>query len=127
MSRCIHCNAEIPLREGSKQICAKCFEREWEQLKERNQATLTQFLETDISAAFTLLETATLASMEKHADHAISALEKAQEALAAVRRLSRHIENRESMDRIQKRAGDLEEAIRRFEGAASSVRKTQSP
>ena len=111
MANCIYCTAETELFEAEKPVCTECLARGREQLKRNNQAALVDFLSTDMELAFALLDSSKAAAQQKHMDHARSALDKAREALAAIRRLSGHVQDPLALERIQERANRLEQAI----------------
>lgn len=111
MPYCLYCGVETELSKADKTVCAKCLDRDWGQLRQKNQTALVNFLSTDLDLALTLLDTAKLAAEERHWEHARSALDKARAALSAIRRLSEYIQHPEERTNIGRRADELEKTM----------------
>ena len=81
-------------------------------LRAETQATLVDFLVSDIALAFTFLDTAGLA--EHGSKHYCSLIDKAKTALAKIRHFQTLIDDPEQRVKISERADGLEDALRPF-------------
>jgi hypothetical protein len=89
----------------------------------RSQEMLIEFLETEVSLAFTFLRTAAL-EVRDSITHFDGAVGKARASLAAVRLFQGRIQDHEVRRRIQERASSLESDLADFDQA---VRMTGRP
>jgi hypothetical protein len=93
-------------------------EESWDSLRARLkgnhsevQVALVDFLEQDLTLAFTLLKMLDPRFGPVGKEHAKAAISEAQAVLKAVRRLEPRIKDDEIRDRIQQRADELEAAL----------------
>lgn len=115
MPHCLYCAAETPSSGDGGLVCRNCLEREWKRLREQSQSSLADFLTTEVNAACTLIQVAKVATEEKHMEHAHAASERSRNAVAAIRKLSRHLQDPDTLQRVLKAADELEDAIRLVE------------
>jgi hypothetical protein len=82
-------------------------------LNARSQENLIEYLNLDLDLASAFLETARIET-GSYAKHGKSAVEKARNALASIRKFQRHVEDPGELVKINDRANQLEAAINGF-------------
>ena len=82
-------------------------------LNARSQENLIEYLNLDLDLASAFLETARIEA-GSYAKHGKSAVEKARNALASIRKFQRHVEDQNASAKINDRANQLQAAIDGF-------------